>query len=152
MVVLMQPPPRPSREDTIKAILEASDRPKRTVPIRNAFIQSRDADGNPRAGALAALVGRGRTSTIEQYLLLRAWASGGKFDVKRDARVWARALGLSEDEAGRRTVGRNWRILDDLKLVHATRSGREIRATVLRDDGSGEHYRHPGEAPREKYV
>lgn len=144
--------PQPSRQDTIDAILEASDRPTATVPIRHSFVQRRDEQRKPIPGPLAALVGRGRDSTVEQYLLLRAWASGGNFDVKRDARVWARALALSSDEAGRRTVGRNWKILRELKLVTTERSGREIRVTVLRDDGSGEPYRHPGEAPRESYA
>jgi hypothetical protein len=94
---------------------------------------------------------RGRNSTVEQYLLLHAWASGGRFDVRRDSRVWARALGLSIDEAGRRTVGRNWKILAELGLVDAHRAGREICATLLKEDGSGFPYRHP-HADREPYL
>lgn len=149
----MEARPNPSRQDTIEAILEASARPTATVPIRNTFVQGRDDQRKPAPGPLAALVGRGRDSTVEQYLLLHAWASGGDFDVRRDARVWARALGLSSDEAGRRTVGRNWKILRELNLVTTERAGREIRATVLREDGSGEPYRHPGDiSPRERYL
>ncbi len=141
MVLFMADRPKPSRSATIEAILDASDRS--TVPIRTSFIQGRDADGNPVPGPLSALVRRGRDSTFEQYLLLHAWASGGEFDARRDSRVWARALGLSPDEAGRRTVGRNWKILRALGLVDAQRAGREIRAVLLREDGSRSAYRHP---------
>ena len=133
--------PQPTRESTIKAILDASDRS--AVPIRGAFIQGKDPASKSKPGPLSALVRRGRNSTLEQYLLLHAWASGGRFDVRRDSRVWARALGLSTDEAGRRTVGRNWKILSELGLVDAHRVGREVCATLLKEDGSGLPYRHP---------
>jgi DNA-binding transcriptional ArsR family regulator len=133
--------PQPTRESTIKAILDASDRS--AVPIRGAFIQGKDPASKSQPGPLSALVRRGRNSTLEQYLLLHAWASGGRFDVRRDSRVWARALGLSTDEAGRRTVGRNWKILSELGLVDAHRVGREVCATLLKEDGSGLPYRHP---------
>jgi hypothetical protein len=150
----METPPPPSRKRTIEGFLSASKRPTETVPIRFSFVQMRTKGGEIIPGPLAELVRRGRDSTLEQYLLLHALASSSDLDfgVKAQARVWARALGLSDDEAGRRTVGRNWRILNDLRLVHTERAGREIRAIKLREDGSSEPYRHPGEAPRERYM
>lgn len=65
------------------------------------------------------------------------------YDVSLSARVWARLLGLAEDDSGRRTVGRNWKALSDLKLVKTRRVGRQITATLLCEDGSGEPYTRP---------
>jgi len=122
-VVVVNAPPPPSRTDAIEAILQGSQRPTETVPIRWSFVQTRDGRvASP--GPLAALVTRGRDSTTEQYLLGHALASGAPFAVRLPSVVWARALGLSEDEAGCRTVGRNWRILRDLGLVKTERAGR----------------------------
>jgi hypothetical protein len=148
MLAAVTKPPPPSRQDTIEAILRASERS--FLPIRVAFVQHRsETAGGP--APLAALVKRGRDSTFEQYLLLHAWASGGDFSVRRDSRVWARGLGLPEDDAGRRTVGRNWRILGDLNLVTTKRIGREVRATRLSEDGSGDAYQHPS-ATKDTYL
>jgi hypothetical protein len=145
--------PQPlSRKTTIEGFLAASKRPTQTIPLRYSFVQIRTKSGKAVPGPLADLVRRGRGSTLEQFLLLHALASGGEFDVKAQARVWARALGLSDDDAGRRTVGRNWRILSQLNLVHTERAGREIRATKLREDGSGDPYSHPGEGEAERYM
>lgn len=150
MLDCVKQPPRPTQEQTIEAILRASDR--NAVPIRTSFVQGR-AGRNPVPGPLSALVRRGRGSTLEQYLLLHAWASGGHFDVARDARIWARALGLSEDEAGRRTIGRNWKILRKLGLVQTERRGRIIKATMLDEGGLGKPYVHPAEGEaQERYL
>ncbi len=137
----MNKPEPPSQDDTIGAILQASARPTDTLPIRDSFVQDRDV--NP--GPLHAIVRRGRSSTLEQYLLLHAWASGGEYDVCKHPAVWTRALGLSDDQAGRRTVLRNWQWLAELNLVDVQRSGRWMRATLLSEDGKGNPYRHPGD-------
>ena len=65
------------------------------------------------------------------------------YEVGLPARVWARLLGLSEDESGRRVVGRNWKALTDAKLVKTRRVGRQITAEPLLEDGSGEPYTRP---------
>ena len=143
--------PPPSRSDTIEAILAASQRPTQTVPIRWSLMQDRTGGGS-KPGPLAALIGRGRDSTIEQYLLAHALASGEGYAVRLASAVWTRALGLSDDAAGRRTVGRNWRILSELGLVSTCRAGREIQATILDESGNRTPYRHPGEAPAQHYL
>lgn len=119
------------------------------MPIRKTFTQLRTEAGDPRPAPLAAIVGRGVTTALDQYLLLHARAAGRpdgdeiNYDVGLSARVWARLLGLAEDESGRRTVGRNWAALADLKLVKTRRTGRQITVTLLREDGSGEPYTRP---------
>ena len=143
----MESPPQPKRDQVLRAILDASGR--QSVPIRTAFVQQRVASGLAEPGPLASLVRRGRDSTLEQYLVLHAWASAGDFAVVRDARIWARALGLDDGEKGRRAVGRNWTALQDMKLVETSRRGRLVRAQLLREDGSGSPYgAHPGLGPK----
>lgn len=112
-------------------------------------MQLRDHDDNPLPGPLALIVRRGVPSALEQLLLLHARAAGRpdgnalNYDVGLSARVWARLLGLAEDESGRRTVGRNWKALVDAKLVVTRRVGRQVVATPLREDGRDDPYSHP---------
>lgn len=120
-------------------------------------MQGKAADRAPVPGPLHLLVGRGVDSTIEQFLLHRVLASGGEYNVCRHPIVWQRALGLvpshPNDDAGRRTVLRNWGTLRKLKLVDTRRRGRLLNVTALAEDGSGRPYRHPGEKrAREGYF
>jgi hypothetical protein len=156
MITAMSTPPRPTRQSTIEAMLSASPRDDH-VPLRNTFVQSHDEKGKPGPAPMAALVRRGVESTMEQFLLHRALASGGDFDVRRHPIVWQRALGLVPghvgDDSGRRTVLRNWTAMRDLKLVQKQRRGRILNITALAEDGSDRPYRHPGEqGAREPYF
>ncbi len=94
-------------------------------------------------GVLAELIRRRRHSALDQEMIALAWASGGDHDVRRNSRIWARAIGVPDDEAGRRTVSRNWRFLQELRLVEVTRVKRLARVQLLREDGSGDTYAHP---------
>lgn len=149
----MSVPPPPTRDVTVNQILERSGRAQ--VPIRNTFVQQR-VDGKAVAGPLARIVRRGVASALEQYLLLHAWASSdettGDFDVVADSRVWARALGLAPDDAGRRTVLRNWQALSEAGVVRAKRAGRLVKVTLLREDGTKTRYGHPGEERDSDYF
>jgi hypothetical protein len=141
---------------TIDAILEASRR-QDVLPLRDSFVQGKDENGKPVPGPLHQLVRRGVDSTLEQFLLHRVLASGGEFDVCRHPIVWQRALGLMpghvKDDAGRRTVLRNWNTMRQLKLVETRRRGRLLNVTALAEDGSDRPYRHPGEkGAREDYF
>lgn len=152
--VLKAPDP-PPQIDALTELLGSSHRT--FVPIRKGFVQRRDEKDNPLPGPLATVVGRGVGTALEQFLLLHARAAGRpdgdglNYDVGLSARVWARLLGLSEDEAGRRTVGRNWKALAESKLVAVRRVGRRITVTPLREDGSGEPYSHP-KATGDRYL
>jgi DNA-binding transcriptional ArsR family regulator len=144
--VLKSPDP-PSQIDALTEMLGSSKRD--FVPIRKSFVQLRDNEDNPLPGPLATIVRRGVRSELDQLLLLHARAAGRpdgdelNYDVGFSARVWARLLGLPEDESGRRTVGRNWKALAEAKLVTIRRVGRQITATPLREDGTEEPYSHP---------
>jgi len=127
------------------------------VPIRKTFCQQRNDAGEPVPGPLAAIVNRGVASCLDQYALAHARAVGRpdgeqmNYDVGFPARVWARALGLAEDESGRRTVGRNWAALEALKLIETRRVGRQIVVTLLREDGSGEPFT-PAKTKADRYL
>jgi hypothetical protein len=137
------------RDRTVEKILEASHRRKKTVPIRNSFVQTRRKN-EPVPGPLASLVRRGRDLTLEQYLLARAWASGGEFDLLKHPKVWGRALGLPDDIAARRLIQRNWTALAEMKLIHKERRGRLLKITILSEDGFGDPYRHPGSGAKDQ--
>jgi hypothetical protein len=144
--------PPADRKETVEAILRESSRPDK-VPIRRSFLQKGGRGKSARGSVLAEIVKRGREAAFDQILLLIVWASADPHDVKRDSRVWARALGLAADASGRATVSRNWRFLrDELGVVTTQRSGREIRATLLREDGSRKPYSHPGRSKDSPYL
>jgi hypothetical protein len=132
---------RVSRRAATEAFLAQTGRG--SVAIHRSFVQGRDEYDQPRPGPLAALVGRGRRSTFDQYLLLLAWAGRGESSLCLNWRAWTTMLGLGEDDAARRTIARNWSILEELALVEIRRCGRETSATLLSGDGSGGRYEHP---------
>lgn len=134
-------PPIASQTETVAAILRESKRPGR-IPIRKSFVQTGVGVG-AAPGLLAEFTRRGRSSAFDQYLLFLAWASGGKHDVRRDSRIWARAVVGRDDEAARRTISRNWRFLKELKLVSTSRAGRLTKVVLLQEDGSVKPYKYP---------
>jgi hypothetical protein len=79
-------------------------------------------------------------------------ASAEPWDVTRDARVWARALGLQQDvDLGVSAVSRAWRRLDqDHSLIRRERRGRLAKITALREDGLGGPYHYPKGSGREE--
>lgn len=139
-----------TRAETVAAILAESGRPGK-VPIRKSFVQQ-GKKGHRGPGPLAAFVGRGRELALDQYLLLLAWASAPPHDVRRDSRIWARALGYPDDPAGRQAVSRNWRFLRELGLVSAVRRGRLAEVTLLKEDGTRAPYSHPGKQSGDPYL
>jgi hypothetical protein len=140
----MTSPPAPTRKETLETIVQSAKRG--AVPIRSTFVQQRDVAGQPAPGPLQVFAHRGRFSALLQYLLARTWASGGEYELTYHPSVWIRAMGLPEDDSGRRTLRRNWELLRTLRLVATRRSGRLLTVTLLREDGSGEPYEHPGKA------
>jgi hypothetical protein len=140
-----------TRVETIDAILQASKRPSQRAPLRRTFLQQRVGGvERVRPGPLAKIIKNGRASALDQYLLLVAWSSGrdenGLYGVRRPAALWARALGFSDDSRGRQQVSRNWKLLSELKLVHTETKARQVRASLLLEDGSGSAYRPPASA------
>jgi hypothetical protein len=147
------------RQFTIEFYLDRSDRP--TLPLGLGFAQGRSENNRPGPGPLAELVRRGRETALEQYLLLHAIASDGTegFNVRLPAATWGRAIGgWFDPESGRveeaalHAVSRNWKLLRELQLVETARAGRQVRATLLADDGSGTPYRHVGAGKKDKKL
>lgn len=113
------------------------------VPVRRAFAQDRARGGGP--GPLAAFVGGRRRRALDLYLLLRALASKEPWDAELPGVVWARLLGLSRQTSSS-VVSRQWDWLEQQRLIEQRKVGRERRLTVLREDGTGRRYQHPGKA------
>ncbi|MDQ5822208.1 MAG: hypothetical protein M3540_12275 [Actinomycetota bacterium] len=121
------------------------DRCKRDhVPIRRAFVQHTAQGGGP--GPLADLVRNRREVALDLYLLLHASACGGAFDTRLHALVWARALGLDETRHSASLISRNWTWLESERLIAKARDRRLLNVTLLKEDGSGTPYSHPGKA------
>lgn len=81
---------------------------------------------------------------MDLYLLAHARASAPPFDVALPARVWARALGLGESSSAESQISKSWRWLEEHRLLASRRRGRWREVQLLREDGSGEPYTHPG--------
>lgn len=126
-------------------MLESGNRLNGKVPLRRAFVQQ-GGQADPEPGPLASLVRNGDQRGLDLFLLLKAVASASPFNSSRNAEVWARALRLTGMTAEEQTVSRIWRRLADLRLVSRSRSGRLADIGLLREDGSGEPYVHPGAA------
>jgi len=124
----------------IQALLERSGRD--FVPIRRALLQTREGR---KTGGPTSKLGK-RQSALDLYLLLHALASQDPWDVTLSARVWARLLGAEENASGTTLVSRQWSWLEAQSLVRTTRAGRTRRIVLLREDGSGRPYTHPGAA------
>jgi hypothetical protein len=101
---------------------------------------------------MAEIVRRGRERALEQYLLAVTWGSAAPYDVTRDSRIWARAVGLPDNASGRAAVSRSWSLLRELRLVRVTRRKRLASVTLLREDGLGRAYSHPSKDPRPSYL
>lgn len=129
----------PDQQAAIEALLQRSGRP--FVPLRRSFVQDRRRGGGP--GPLAAFVTGRRRRALDLYLLLHALASKHPWDVELENVVWARLLGLSGSSAGS-VVTQQWQWLEEQKLISVKREGRKRRVTLLREDGSGRPYTHPG--------
>lgn len=114
------------------------------VPIRRGFVQLSLRGGGP--GPLAAFVTGKRETALDLYLAFHASACGGDFDTRLHALVWARVLGLAGSAHSNSLVSRSWSWLAEQRLVAKERDRRLLNVTLLREDGSGEPYTHPGKA------
>jgi hypothetical protein len=76
---------------------------------------------------------------LQLYLLLHCLALADPWDVWLPAGAWARMLDKTSP-GSTAAVSRGWRWLKDKELVETERDRRILRATLLREDGSGEPY------------
>ena len=137
-------------DETIDAILAAAGR--EGTPLRHAFIQQ-GTRRDPEPGPLMAFVASGNRRGLLLYLLALAKASAEPWDISLPAAVWARALGLRQldTRAAAVAISRLWKHLEEQQLVRRGRSGRCARIDMLKEDGSGSRYEHPGQLG-ERYL
>jgi hypothetical protein len=148
----MSRPPAPlSQQDTLEALL---DQTKRSfTPIRKTFVQQgRGASTKP--GPLSSFLRSHDVRGLDFYLLVHAMASAEPWNCDYPAGTWVRALGLTEGAepgSARGAVSKITRRLVERNLIARSRTGRTSSLTILREDGSGEPYQHPGRN-REAYL
>jgi len=130
--------------ETVAAMLDRSNR--EFVPIRRSFVQAPDHGGGP--GPLAAFVSQRRGRALDLYLLCHAVASSPPYDVSFASQVWARALGIEGKAGSSSAISRSWTWLEECKLVSSERRGRRKIVSILKEDGSGSSYTHPGSQGR----
>lgn len=153
IMCLVKRNPTPEQRETVAALLEASGRRRRGVPIRSSFLQ-RGTQGRPEPGALAAMLRAHDERGLDLYLLFRALASSPPWDTARDARVWARTLGLpTPADTGAAVVSRAWKRLDEnYNLVSRGRRGRLAHITAVKEDGSRRKYKYPTGQGSDRYF
>lgn len=128
---------------TATAILRKAQRREPIAPLRRAFVQGGDRKA-PKPGPLAGFVKRNDKLALQLYLLLIAGASAAPYAMHRHARVWVRAMGLPDTSSSAGMISRAWRRLKEQNLVTRGRWNRYAEITVLREDGTGRPYIHPG--------
>jgi hypothetical protein len=142
------------QDETVDDLLRTSARRSSAVPIRRLFVQQ-GAQREPRPGPLSAMLRAHDERGLDLFLLHRAVASSDPWDVTRDGRMWARALGLQDDaDLGAAAISRTWRRLEDNhRVVQRERRGRLAKVTALLEDGSGKPYTYPkGSSVDERYF
>jgi hypothetical protein len=112
------------------------------VPIRRSFVQEPGRGGGP--GPVASFVHERRARTLDLYLLAHAVASAPPYDARFPAVVWARALDVADYASASSTVSKQWTWLEKRSLIKSRRKGRLREVTLLKEDGSGRDYVHPG--------
>jgi len=135
------------QQEAVAALLARSGRD--FLPLRRSFLQLRTPGGG--AAPLAAFVAGRRRRAFDLYLLAHALASREPWDVALPSAVWARLLGL-QPSAAASIISRQWSWLEDQQLVTSRRRARLREVTLLREDGSGAAYAHPGQLGEGDYF
>lgn len=132
---------RDAQDNTIKALIDRSKR-KKNISIRNDFVQTGNGK-TARPGVLGELISSKNGRSLDLYLLHRLVAAAEPWDTTLGAAVWARALGLPDDDYGKSAVSRCWATLEKHGLITKTRAGRKAKITTLREGSK----LHEGEEP-----
>lgn len=141
---VLQRPPTPTQQETIEELLARSKR--NAVPIRWSFVQ-RGTRMRPQPGPLADFVHCHDERALDLYLLAHAAASAAPWNVDLPAGVWARMLGL-HSPGGPSAISKAWKRLENRGLIDRARVQRRASITLLREDGDGDPYTHPGAGPK----
>lgn len=153
----MQMSVQDERDELVDAFVAAARRRRGAVPLRTSFVQS-GPQSKPVPGALHKLVRNHDERALDLYLLLRAKVSSdeisGAWDVRHEAAVWARGLGLpTPKDDGSAAVSKAWARLARLGLVERSRQMRMANITILDELGDGLPYTYPsGGRGRDSYF
>ena len=139
--------------ETKKSLLQKASRKVQAAPIRVTFLQRGTGKGSG-PGPLAKLVSNHDDLALDLYLFVLAMASSHPYAIRRSASVLARALARQGKEpVGPPTISKAWARLQNLQLITRSRFGRIAEITLLREDGTGVPYTHPGASvPAERYL
>ena len=134
----------PPRLEVLKAMLEGTGRGG--VPVRGDFVQRKTPDkSGSRRGLLASFTTDARA--LDAYLLIHALASSkAPHTASYPAAVWARAAGLdtgATEASARQRWSKAVAKLVKLRLISASRAGRQSVYTLLHESGNGEPYTRP---------
>lgn len=130
-----------AQDNTVKALIDRSKR-KKNLAIRNDFVQTGNGK-TARPGVLGELISSKNGRSLDLYLLHRLVAAAEPWDTTLGAAVWARALGLPDNDYGKSAVSRCWATLEKHGLITKTRVGRKAKITTLREGTR----LHEGEEP-----
>lgn len=115
---------------------------RRLTPVRRAAVQlPRETEGS-RTGRLIELAADNQHLAFDLemlYLALQPVTTDGDY---LDNGTWARLLSAGERTRRAPAISRAWRVLEDYDLVTRDNGPAEL----LREDGSGLEWAHPGEA------
>jgi hypothetical protein len=144
--------------ETRAALLERSVRS--FTPINKLFVQA-PRGSESRHGPLSWFV-RGRDlRALQAYLLIMGVNSSGAgehgWSTTLPIKVWARAFDTTRhatDASAATAVSKVLTRLEKRHLIERGRRGRsrEIRVTLLREDGTGEPYTRPGKANGDRFL
>jgi hypothetical protein len=138
------PPPRPTRMELLKPMLEGTHR--NGVPVRRAFLQTAKpgSDGS-RAAKLARLTRDEKA--LDAYLLISALASSSEpYDTWFPASTWAQVARLdvaAEDDAAKAHWSKIVTKLATEKLIERKRVGNKMNYILLDEAGDGSPYARP---------
>ncbi len=148
--------PHSDRDEVADALVGRAQRRGGGVPLRNAFLQQ-GTQNLPTPGPLHYLVRNHDERGLDLYLLARSVISSDEvteaWDVRLDARVWARGLGLpTPNNDGAAAVSKVWRRLEDRGLISRQRQGRLTNITILDENGRGSDYSYPSGKGKGRYF
>jgi hypothetical protein len=146
-----------SPAETREWLLTKSNRP--FIPIRRTFIQ-RPPGQVPRHGPLLEFVTRRNIRALLAYLMIVAGISAEQasgWTLTLPSGAWARLMDTTKtasQESALTAVSKTLTWLEQRHLITRERVGRsrQIRVTLLREDGSGEPYTRPGLGNRDPYI
>ncbi|MFG2076995.1 hypothetical protein [Nonomuraea maritima] len=132
---------------------------RRAVPLRWGFVQ-KPRGSETRSSVLATFARNGDHRGLLSYLFILALTSAENSDgwtTRLDPHVWARCFGTtSGTSTWAAALGSAAKVFDRLErraLIEVKRPGRkEVAATLLKEDGSGEPYTRPGAGNKDGYL